>query len=221
MDHNIFKDLVPNYIEHLTSKETNKQMEHHMEHCEECRLFFNNMKQELTIETRQEQKNEEQSIDAFKKVRIKNRKKIITIILTLLAAFILIMISYYFLFIHMWLADSKDIQTTVTHQGNTVTMIFKTENKDHYLILPSSERPAKGYEDSLLVYEKRNDFSKVATVLQKGTSLTYTFINENTLLLPNGKEHKLTDSDIIQIKYKDKIQKIPLKELYQTEIEQK
>ncbi|MPQ22135.1 zf-HC2 domain-containing protein [Carnobacterium divergens] len=221
MDHNIFKDLVPNYIEHLTSKETNKQMEHHMEHCEECRLFFNNMKQELTIETRQEQKNEEQSIDAFKKVRIKNRKKIVTIILTLLAAFILIMISYYFLFIHMWLADSKDIQTTVTHQGNTVTMIFKTENKDHYLILPSSERPAKGYEDSLLVYEKRNDFSKVATVLQKGTSLTYTFINENTLLLPNGKEHKLTDSDIIQIKYKDKIQKIPLKELYQTEIEQK
>ncbi|CAD5902066.1 conserved hypothetical protein [Carnobacterium maltaromaticum] len=221
MDHNIFKDLVPNYIEHLTSKETNKQMEHHMEHCEECRLFFNNMKQELTIETRQEQKNEEQSIDAFKKVRIKNRKKIVTIILTLLAAFILIMISYYFLFIHMWLADSKDIQTTVTHQGNTVTMIFKTENKDHYLILPSSERPAKGYEDSLLVYEKRNDFSKIATVLQKGTSLTYTFINENTLLLPNGKEHKLTDSDIIQIKYKDKIQKIPLKELYQTEIEQK
>ena len=221
MNHNIFKDLVPNYIEHLTSKETNKQMEHHMEHCEECRLFFNNMKQELTIETRQEQKNEEQSIDAFKKVRIKNRKKIVTIILTLLAAFILIMISYYFLFIHMWLADSKDIQTTVTHQGNTVTMIFKTENKDHYLILPSSERPAKGYEDSLLVYEKRNDFSKIATVLQKGTSLTYTFINENTLLLPNGKEHKLTDSDIIQIKYKDKIQKIPLKELYQTEIEQK
>lgn len=221
MNHNIFKDLVPNYIEHLTSKETNKQMEHHMEHCEECRLFFNNMKQELTIETRQEQKNEEQSIDAFKKVRIKNRKKIVTIILTLLAAFILIMVSYYFLFIHMWLADSKDIQTTVTHQGNTVTMIFKTENKDHYLILPSSERPAKGYEDSLLVYEKRNDFSKVATVLQKGTSLTYTFINENTLLLPNGKEHKLTDGDIIQIKYKDKIQKIPLKELYQTEIEQK
>lgn len=221
MNHNIFKDLVPNYIEHLTSKETNKQMEHHIEHCEECRLFFNNMKQELTIETRQELKNEEQSIDAFKKVRIKNRKKIVTIILTLLAAFILIMISYYFLFIHMWLADSKDIQTTVTHQGNTVTMIFKTENKDHYLILPSSERPAKGYEDSLLVYEKRNDFSKIATVLQKGTSLTYTFINENTLLLPNGKEHKLTDSDIIQIKYKDKIQKIPLKELYQTEIEQK
>lgn len=221
MNHNIFKDLVPNYIEHLTSKETNKQMEHHMEHCEECRLFFNNMKQELTIETRQEQKNEEQNIDAFKKVRIKNRKKIVTIILTLLAAFILIMVSYYFLFIHMWLADSKDIQTTVTHQGNTVTMIFKTENKDHYLILPSSERPAKGYEDSLLVYEKRNDFSKVATVLQKGTSLTYTFINENTLLLPNGKEQKLTDSDIIQIKYKDKIQKIPLKELYQTEIEQK
>lgn len=221
MNHNIFKDLVPNYIEHLTSKETNKQMEHHMKQCEECRLFFNNMKQELTIETRQEQKKEEQSIDAFKKVRIKNRKKIVTIILTLLAAFILIMITYYFLFIHMWLADSKDIQTTVSHQGNTVTMIFKTENKDHYLILPSSERPAKGYEDSLLVYEKRNDFSKVATVLQKGTSLTYTFINENTLLLPNGKEHKLTDSDIIQIKYKDKIQKIPLKELYQTEIEQK
>lgn len=45
---NIIKDLLPSYIEKLTSTETNFFIEKHLEECEECKNTFKNMNKNIT-----------------------------------------------------------------------------------------------------------------------------------------------------------------------------
>lgn len=46
-DCKIVQDLLPNYIENLTSEETNNYIKEHLEQCNECNNIFENMKKEL------------------------------------------------------------------------------------------------------------------------------------------------------------------------------
>lgn len=213
MKHNIFKDLAPAYIDKLTSEETNEQIESHMEQCEECRNYFNKMKGDLFSEYENEKRNDKRNIDYFKKVRSKNRKKITVIASSLLAIFLILITAYYFLFVNMWQANSSDVETNIQDQGTMATIFFKAKKDNHYIILTNATT-AEGYPHTIFVYEKRNDFSSAAKILKDGGGITFTFKDENTLLLYNGKKKKLTDEDTITIQYKDKTDVIPIKSLY-------
>ncbi|MGE7931621.1 zf-HC2 domain-containing protein [Viridibacillus arvi] len=215
MNHNVFKDLVPSYIENLTSEETNKQIEKHMEQCEDCRQFVKDMQEDLLVGRTHEQEKEDKNIDYLKKVRSKNRKKIFTIVGTLLSIFFIISIGCYILFAHMWIADEKDVQTTVQRQGTTVTLSFQTKNDNRYLL--SMGRSEHNYRNHITIYEKWNDFSEAATLFNGRSNVTYTFLDENTLLLDNGNEKTLTDKDKIYIMYKDRTEEIVVKDLYAPE----
>ena len=46
----IVQDLLPNYIENLTSEKTNIFIEEHLKECEECRNILENMKIELKVD---------------------------------------------------------------------------------------------------------------------------------------------------------------------------
>ncbi|SDC96513.1 Putative zinc-finger [Terribacillus halophilus] len=221
MNHNVFRDLVPNYLENLTSEDTNRQMEQHMEQCEDCQEYVNEMREDLFIERINERKEEKKKIDYLKKVRSKSQKKIFMIIGTLLSFFLVLSISYYFLFVHMWIADENNVQTTIHQQDNIVTVTFQSKKDNRYL-LAKKEYGDQEYGNQIIVYEswniltdtKLNQFSELAISLQDGTDITYTFLDENTLLLPNGEEKKLTDKDKLQIIYKNSTEEILLKDLY-------
>ncbi len=46
---------------------------------------------------------------------------------------------------------------------------------------------------------------------------SFTFADENTLVLFNGKKKKLTDEDKVTIQYKDKADEIPIKDSYKAQ----
>lgn len=215
MNHSIFRDLVPSYIENLTSEETNKQVEKHMEQCEDCRQYVKDMQGDLLVERTREKKKEEKNIDFLKKVRLKNRKKISIIVGSLLSIFI----GCFFFFDQMWIADEKDIQTTVQQQGTTVTLSFQTKNDNRY-ILPMSFKGQK-YIEEIIIYEQWNDFSELSRIVKDESPVRFTFLDENTLSLGNGEEKKLTDKDKILIQYKDSTEEIVLKDLYNPENKRK
>lgn len=216
MDHHVFKDLVPSYLEHLTSEETNKQMDLHMEQCTECREYVHDMREEWMSEHVHVQAKEDRNVDYFKKVRSKNRKKIFTIVASLLFLFLILMLSYYLLFVRMWIADANDVQTTIQKQGKTVTLTF-TSKQDNHFLLPRKEQLNQDYIDWMIIYEKREDFSTPEN-LKDEINITYTFLDENTLLLDNGKEKKLTADDKISIQYKDHTKELSLIDLYHSDL---
>lgn len=210
MNHHVFKDLVPNYLDNLTSEETKRLMEEHMLECKDCSEYLFEMQEEVSVEQTEEQRKEKRSIDYFKKVRSKNKKKIFTIVGSLLSIFFIIGIGWYILFDHMWIADEKDVKLTITQKDQTVTLFFQTNNDNRFLI-PLDPGINSNF---IVVYEKWNDFSEVSSLVKDGSPVTYTFVDENTLLLYNGKEKKLTEKDKLYIKYKDKTEEILLKDLY-------
>lgn len=213
MDHNIFKDLAPAYIDGLTSEETNKQMRKHIDQCEECRSYLHEMKEEIFIEDEKERKEEKSNIDYFKKVRSKNRRKTIIIVSSLLSTFLILITIYYFMFVNMSLANTNNVETNIQNQDQTVTLSFKSNKTNHYLL--TEEKWNEGYIGSIMVYEMRNDFSTPAKLLKDGVRVTYTFVDEDTLLLDNGKKQKIKDTDKIFIHYKDRTDEILVKDLYE------
>lgn len=215
MNHSVFRDLVPSYIENLTSEETNNEIEKHMEQCEDCRQYVKEMQEDLLVEHTDEKKKEEKGIDYFKKVRSKNRKKIFIIVGSLLSIFI----GCFFFFDQMWIANEKNVQTSIKQQGTMVTLSFQTKNDNRY-ILPMSFRGQK-YIYEIIIYEKWNDLSEPASIFKDGSPVTFTFLDANTLILDNGEEMKLTDEDKILIQYKNSTEEIRLKDLYDPEDKRK
>lgn len=214
MQHSVFKDLAPAYIDKLTSEETNEQMEKHMNQCEECRNYLNGMKEDLFSVDENERRKERRNIDYFKKVRTKNRKKILAIVSSLLSVFLILTTIYYFMYVDMRLADANNVETNIQNQDMSVTLSFKAKRTNRYLLTNEEWDVDAEYIDYIYVYEMRDDFSSSAKILKDGVSITYTFLDENTLLLDNGEEKKLTDEDKVSIHYKDKTDVISIKDLY-------
>lgn len=72
IDCNIIRDLLPLYIDNLTSEQSNKTVEKHIEECEECRIMFNTLKNEITSK---ENNTKEDMWDKQSKKAIKRIKK--------------------------------------------------------------------------------------------------------------------------------------------------
>ena len=45
----LVQDLLPNYIEKLTSEESNKIIEEHLKECPECRKILENMQNDIGL----------------------------------------------------------------------------------------------------------------------------------------------------------------------------
>ena len=160
-DCKIVQDLLPNYIENLTSEETNNYIKQHLEKCEECRKIYENMKKELKIDNKEKNKKEAKYFKKYKN-RLQILKIIILIIVILFVIFVgrkIIIISdlsnkaniyasYTNYHVTTYSADRekymitekfimndkiKLITTNLSTEGNKVTTIYATKiNNDKY-----------------------------------------------------------------------------------------
>lgn len=77
----IVQDLLPNYMESLTSIQTNEYIKEHIASCEECKKNLENMQKEISVDTKEKNKKE---VKYMKKYR--NKMRILSF--TLLAIFL-------------------------------------------------------------------------------------------------------------------------------------
>ena len=89
----IIQDLLPSYIDELTSDVTNREVEAHMEGCEQCRNVFRQMKAP-DIET---EDKEEKEIDFLKKTKKKHRRNLILCVAVVWAIAVLVFGARYYL----------------------------------------------------------------------------------------------------------------------------
>lgn len=87
----IVKDLLPNYIDGLTSKETNTEIEKHLADCVECHLIYEQMSSKLPEEI----KPEEKDIDFLKKMKARMRQNYTFVIIStcVVILYLLVVIS--------------------------------------------------------------------------------------------------------------------------------
>jgi len=73
---NIVRELLPNYIDALTSEETNGEISGHIENCAGCRAVYESMKAPIPIDAAKEEKN----INFLKKTKRIMRRKMLIIL---------------------------------------------------------------------------------------------------------------------------------------------
>ena len=88
----VVQDLFPSYIDHLTSETTNKVIESHLTECDHCKSVLDSMCGE-SDETFTPDEPGKKEIDFLKKNRARNRK----VIVTSLAAAVLIIFGVFFI----------------------------------------------------------------------------------------------------------------------------
>lgn len=57
LDCGLVRDLLPNYVEHLTSQETDARIWEHLNTCEECKTIYHSMIEDIKVESAPEIKN--------------------------------------------------------------------------------------------------------------------------------------------------------------------
>ena len=109
----IVEDLLPNYIENLTSETTNEFIEAHIKKCEKCKETLLAMNGELKLE----KINKEQEIDYLKKINDRNRKvKNIAIISSIITIILFIIVSVHIVPKYIWQVEQEgkvDIMQTL------------------------------------------------------------------------------------------------------------
>lgn len=70
------RDILPLYVDGLTSDETNNELEQHMKDCESCTAVYQDMQKEFVCEKTKNENDSEKEINYLKKIRKNNHKKI-------------------------------------------------------------------------------------------------------------------------------------------------
>ena len=79
----LVQDLIPNYLEQLTSEETNVFIKEHVMHCRECKKILEESTAEVE-ETETQEKNQTLKIDFLKKVKFTKKAGIFCIIIAII-----------------------------------------------------------------------------------------------------------------------------------------
>lgn len=120
----IIQDFLPNYIENLTCEETNKYIENHIDNCEECKKVLENMKNELS----ENKENENKELDY-----LKNIKRKIFILISIIAIFIIIVLA---IFLQKWIIinNLSEKSEELTSISNYYAKVCSYENENLHIV---------------------------------------------------------------------------------------
>lgn len=123
----IIQDLLPSYIENLTSEESNKEIRNHLSDCEDCKKVY----QEMTAEVSEIPKADTDGAELFKKVK----KNLFLQKIGMLLLILILLTTGIVLFKH---SDFRNGTQYVELPDRNVTALYELENGDIYLevILP-------------------------------------------------------------------------------------
>ncbi|MCG8484745.1 MAG: zf-HC2 domain-containing protein [Clostridia bacterium] len=117
----IIKDLLPSYIDGLTSAESNFEIEKHLKDCSQCQVFLEQMKADVNVEDTEYNKEE---IKPFKKFN----KKILHAVLITLTVCALAVGAYLFFFGFGWKVNSDDMNMEYTYKNGKLQFEFELTN---------------------------------------------------------------------------------------------
>lgn len=186
----IVKDLLPSYIDGLTSAESNSEIEEHLLTCQECTEALGQMKTEVDVENVELNK---EMIKPFKKLN----KRIFRAVIITLAVCILITGSYFYFFAIGWRVNSNDMNIEYSSNNGEILIEFELTNGN---VL--------------------NNWSKHSTsVASISFTECFSSILDDRGKYPNqfsygiSKTEPFTDDDYIILRFKDKTETLYLKEI--------
>ncbi len=196
----IIRDLLPSYIDGLTSEESNIEIEKHLETCPDCRKVLEKMRKEIGVTDISENKK---SIKPFKKLkRLSWRAAGITAL-----CLILLFGGYLYYFGHGSIAEQEDVSMTYEKVYDVVTLGFMPKDDSKYInVEVESVNP-------YVITVKEYNVNPLDKPITKGGYFGFTFIDDNTIMNEDGSAKTIDENDTLTIKYEDTTQVIKIVDL--------
>ncbi|MFF2482432.1 zf-HC2 domain-containing protein [Paenibacillus sp. NPDC058071] len=170
----MIRDLLPSYIEKLTSSYSNEEIDKHLESCEACRQFHREMTGDTGLSMPKIDKAEAEKLNYFKKVKKINRRKVIISISVVL----LLAVAFIWLFAIGTRVSSKDVDIVYNKNNGRLEVHLTLENgKD--LLVSGKSKFIYDENDNVIGYETRytprglfhNPFDDVGNEYMLGTQI--------------------------------------------------
>lgn len=216
MEIEILKDLLPSYIDGITSSASNQLIEQELKYNSELRQYYETMLADLEIKN----KTTPHEIDSLKKIRSVTRKKFLLGILGTLATVFVLSYAFFWYYNKSWTASSQDIIQSTTITQGTITLTFTDkEHREGIQTLVLQQQPdydlQDGYQSKLIVKQSRiNPLNSQLINSTTANTVRFTFIDKDTILL-NDQKVTVGNKDTLEIRYQDKTEKIKIRELFE------
>lgn len=194
----IIKDLLPSYIDGLTSEASNELIREHLESCSECRSYYEEMKREITAPEIVARNKKE--IRPFRKWK----RRIWKAVGITAAVCVLVFGGWMYHFEKTWLVDSRDVTFEYEKNGEVVTL--KIIPKNEKVHLSGAFYDNKEFEADIQA-QWDNPLNRP---LQKNAYVGYTYVDEDTILTRSGEEMDLDEDDCFEIRFADRTVKVNL-----------
>lgn len=171
----IIEDLLPSYIDGLTSTVTDSAIREHISRCDKCKAILENMKEPYNEEKIACEKKE---IDFLKKTRKRNRRKIVFGVISVILAVLLVVFSFPYFITHDLGAsmvlysfdvngDTFNVRATADHKECVITDINFYESDSGILDISFKGREKTEFEKNRLISESYTS-DKIKTVTLQG-----------------------------------------------------
>lgn len=200
----IIRDLLPNYLDGLTSQASNEAIEEHLETCAECRRCLDSMREELVL-SEEKIKVRKKELRPFRKAhRAVWRAAAVTALVC-----VLLWAGYTYYFERTWTVDSEDVKVTWEKSGGVVTLSFQPDREGIYInAVRTSHNPD-------VVEVKARHVNPLGDKHHRNGYCGYTFVDEDMILDEGtGAPLQLTGEEVLTVKFEDKTEKIPVAALY-------
>lgn len=214
----IIRDLLPSYIDGLTSRESNEAIEEHLTGCVECREMLSEMRKDLNTERTKEETN----IQPFLKIKKATAWKVlVAIILTAVVG--ALGIEYYKMYYyHGKSMSSNEVTVSCVEEKNIKSLYFEPIEEDTVIYIGYAEnKPIDGVmplETISLIKYKKNP------VLNSSNENHYSmcFLDEDTVmwLYSYPDEVDFDEGDFIAIQFNDVTKTIKMSDLREGNIEE-
>lgn len=176
----IIQDLLPNYIENLTDKETNTFIENHIKNCNECEKVLKDMNSELG-DLNLQKIYKDREIDYLKKIKMRN---LILLSITIIVILALGIFAYKY-FTYTGFAVNEDGKIDYLDPLFTQKNKLDVNNTDILIAYykTDSQTNIKGdISNTLIAFFDENDLCIAVKVLQSGftDSLLENYYNDLT-----------------------------------------
>lgn len=195
----IIKDLLPSYIDGLTSSESNLEIEEHLHNCPQCKEIFEQMKAEVRVENVEYNKGK---IKPFKKL---NRKVLKAVLITLTVC-ALAVVSYFYFFAFGWRMNSADMNISYVYQDDKI--LFEFELTDGRVLNPWTHLDADNIDVKTIKFTEC-----FSSILDDRGEHPNKFLYGIHCTTYNGNKVQFTEDDCVILQFKDKTETFYLKEI--------
>lgn len=198
----MIRDLLPSYIENLTSSYSNEEIERHLESCEACRQFHKEMSDDIGFGMPVIDKEEAERVNYLKKVKRMNKRKLILSI----SAVLLLAAATIWLFAIGTKVSSKDVDIVYKKMGGRLEVHLALGNgKD--LLVSGKSKFIYDENDNVIGSETRyipkgvlhNPFDNVGNEFTLGTEIHNELDYTQTLILEfKDKEMTFINGELVE-----------------------